>query len=251
MVVMKRSKGVVVAAAVAGIAALTGCAQMLDPAEVHAVRAFSYSGKTLTIKASLGNLRITPGEAGTVRVDRWLRGKAAQNGSSSWSLRDGTLSLSADCSQVFGDCGGRYHIRVPPGVELVVEGGDDAVVLNGLNQDVKVTNDGPIRAVKTTGRLLLLGGDGSITGEDLHSADVQARTGDGTISLAFTSPPTTVDARASEGKVTVTVPQEAYAITAESAEGSAHSRLKSVKSDRTIVARSGSGNVLVKAVGSS
>ncbi|SDQ49669.1 hypothetical protein SAMN04489764_0903 [Thermostaphylospora chromogena] len=251
MVVMKRNRGVAVTAAIAVIAALTGCAEMLDAPEVHAARAFPHSGKTLTITSSLGSMRIMPGETGTVRVDRWLRGKASKNGASSWSLRDGTLYLSADCSQVFGDCGGRYRIKVPPGVELVVEGGDDAVVLSGLAQDVKVTNDGAIRAVKTTGRLLLMGGDGSITGEDLSSAEVRARTADGAISLDFIAPPTTVDARTDEGKVTVAVPRNAYAVTAESAEGSARSRIKSVESDRTIVARSGSGNVLVKAAESS
>src|SRR5690606_14919041 len=120
---MKRTMAVAVM--IAGVAGLTGCGATFDDTEWHDARAFPHSGETLTIRSSVGGLRILPGKAGEVRVDRWLEGKAAREGNSSWSLRDGTLRLSADCTMVLGTCGARYHVRVPPGAKLVVEGADD------------------------------------------------------------------------------------------------------------------------------
>lgn len=229
------------------IAALAGCGATFDETETHARKAFPHSGETLTIRASVGGLRILPGKEGEVRVDRWLEGKAARDGNASWSLRDGTLRLSADCTMVFGTCGARYHVRVPPGTKLVVNAAD-GVILKNLDQDAEVSADGPISLEGTSGRLRLLARDASIKGKALKSADVRARTSSGSISLAFTAAPDKLDAQSGEGGVTLAVPREKYTITAESAEGSQRSELKSARSDRTIIARSGSGNVRIKRV---
>ncbi|WP_336207723.1 hypothetical protein [Nonomuraea sp. LPB2021202275-12-8] len=50
-----------------------------------------------------------------------------------------------------------------------------------------------------------------ISGERLRSADVRARTGTGAINLSFTAPPARLDARSGDGRVTVAVPEGAYA----------------------------------------
>jgi hypothetical protein len=226
---------------------LTGCGISLDAEEVHSARAFPHSGATLTIKSTVGGLRITPATGGDVRVDRWLKGKAADGGSS-WTLENGTLRLSADCMMVFGDCGARYHVRVPPGVRLVVDGGDDGVTLRDLTQDVDVSTSGAIRAYDTSGRLRLLGDDSLIAGERLRSASVRARTTAGSIHLSFAVPPVSLDARSRDGRVTANVPRDSYAVTARSEHGSERSQLDSTGSARTIVARSGTGDVRVNAV---
>lgn len=244
---MKRT--LTVAAVIAGMAGLAGCGATFDDTETHSARAFAHSGATLVVKSSVGGLRFLPGTAGEVRVDRWLEGKAARDGNASWSFRGGVLRLSADCTMVFGTCGARYHVRVPPGTRLVVDGSDDGVILKNLDQDVDVSTRGPITAEGTSGRLRLLGGEEPIKGSGLKSADVRARTVSGSIALAFAVAPVKLDARSREGGVTVAVPREKYAITAESAEGSERSELKSARSDRTIVARSESGNIRIKGVG--
>jgi hypothetical protein len=233
------------AAGMIATAGLTGCA--LDAEQVHSARAFPHSGGTLTITSTLGGLKIMPGTGGEVRVDRWLRGKAAGDGHSSWTLENGTLRLDANCQMVFGDCGGRYHVRVPPGIRLVIDAGDDGVTLDKITHDADVSAEGPIRLYGTTGKLRLAGGDSMIAGNGLRSADVKALTRSGTINLSFAVPPARLNARSADGRVTVDVPKNEYAITAESKEGREHSELKDTRSPRSIVARSTWGDVRITA----
>ncbi|WP_327109027.1 DUF4097 family beta strand repeat-containing protein [Nonomuraea glycinis] len=241
-------RNVALAAATAGLVGtmgLTGCT--LNAEQVHSARAFPHTGGTLTITSTLGGLRILPGTGGEVRVDRWLRGKAAGDGHSSWTLENGTLRLDANCQMIVGDCGGRYHIRVPPGIRLVIDAGDDGVILDKITHDADVSAEGAIRLYETTGKLRLAGGDGMVAGNGLRSTDVKALTRSGTINLTFAVPPARLDARSSEGQVTVNVPKDEYAITVKSKEGRARSELKNTKSSRTIVARSTSGDVRITA----
>ncbi|MEU6778066.1 hypothetical protein ABZ912_02600 [Nonomuraea angiospora] len=224
--------------------ALTGCKVDLDAEEVHTAQAFPFTGTALKINASLGGVRVLQGTGGRVEVERWVRGKAADDGNASWSLRDGTLRLSASCNMVFGDCGARYHVKVPPGVPLSIEA-DDGVILNGLAQDVDVVSRDRIQVSGAAGKLRLRS-EGPITGEGLKSPSVRCRTSDGAIDVSFASPPTALDLLSSDGRVTATVPKAAYAITARSTDGTERSELKDdAKSPNTIRAVSGSGDVRI------
>ncbi|MET9065888.1 DUF4097 family beta strand repeat-containing protein [Streptosporangium sandarakinum] len=86
-----------------------------------------------------------------------------------------------------------------------------------------------------------------IIGDRLRSANVRARTTAGNITLSFVAPPSKVDVLSIDGRVTATVPDGAYGVTAKSTHGSGRSQLKDTKSDKTIIAKSTSGNVLIKA----
>ncbi|MEV0196880.1 DUF4097 family beta strand repeat-containing protein [Nonomuraea sp. NPDC050691] len=236
------------ASAVALLATVTsGCGVELDAKEVHGSRTFVHAGGQLTVRSAMGGLRILPGEPGTVRVDRWVRGKAADEGNASWSLKDGTLRLGADCTVVFGDCGARYHVRVPPGVRLVVEGAEEGVILDDLTQDADVSSHGPIKAYGTSGRLRLNSDDGLVAGERLKSASVRVRTREGTVRLSFAMSPSQVDVMSHDGYVRTTVPKGAYTVTAESRYGDERSEVEDTRGDRTIVAKSTTGNVDVLA----
>ncbi|MFG3435923.1 DUF4097 family beta strand repeat-containing protein [Nonomuraea sp. NPDC047897] len=241
---MRRMTTAATAAAMAGLVAVTSaCGVELDPEEVRGTRTFPHAGAQVTITSAMGGLRVMPGAAGEVRVDRWLRGKAARDDNASWSFDRGGLRLSADCTIVFGDCGARYHVRVPPGVRVVVRGAEDGVVVRDLAQDVEVTSPGPIRVYGTTGRLRLAGGDSLIAGDRLRSADVEARTTTGTINLSFATPPDRLEMRSGDGRVTATVPDGPYRVTATSTDGRKRSQLKSTPSERTIVATTGTGDI--------
>ncbi|NRQ36918.1 DUF4097 family beta strand repeat protein [Nonomuraea sp. NN258] len=234
------------AMALALTAVTTGCGVGLDAKEVHATEAFPLTGIQLTIKSSLGGVRVLPGTGTSIEVERWTRGKASN--SPTWSLRDGTLRLSAHCTIVFGDCGARYHVRVPPTVRLTVETGDDGVILKDLTQDVDVVSRGRIQVSGTSGRLRLRGEDSPITGDGLKSGGVRARTLSGLIDLAFVTPPADLDLQSRDGGVTATVPRGSYKVTARSTDGTARSELESAEDgDRTIVARSTTGHVRVRA----
>ncbi|MEV4220031.1 hypothetical protein [Nonomuraea sp. NPDC049725] len=234
----------ITAAAALVLTGLTGCGVSLDADEVHSARAFPHSGTTLTLESPIGGLRVLPAAGPGIQVDRWLRGKAADDGNNSWRLADGTLRLDVDCTVVFGDCGARYHVRVPPGVRLVVRGGDDGVILRDLPQDVDVSTSGPIRVYDASGRLKLRGDHEVIAGTRLRSADVEARTTTGTINLTFAERPAGLDVRSQHGRVTATVPRGDYAVTAGSTHGRVRSELKDADGSRhTIVARSSTGDV--------
>ncbi len=239
---------IVAGAALAGAAVLTtgGCGTTFEAEEVHAARSFPFTGAELRISTSLGGLRVLPGTSGKVEVERWVRGKAAEDGEATWSLRDGTLRLSAHCTLVFGDCGARYHVRVPPSARLSIDA-QDGVILNDLTQDADVSTHGRIQVSGSSGALRLKADDQSINGSGLKSADVIARTRTGMITLTFTAPPQKVDLRSRHGRVTTTLPRDDYKVTAESVYGSEHSDLTSTDSPRDVVARSESGDVRVLA----
>ncbi|MCP2361851.1 hypothetical protein HD597_008871 [Nonomuraea thailandensis] len=232
-----------IAACVALLAA-TGCGVDLKADEVHAARSFPFTGADLKIDASLGGVRVLQGAGGAVQVERWVRGKAAD--APAWSLRDGTLRLSAACDMVFGDCGARYHVKVPPGVRLSIDV-TDGLILDGLTQDVAASSRDRIQVTGASGRLRLRS-DGSITGAGLTSPYVRCRTSDGPIDVAFTDPPTTLDLRSQDGGVTARVPSGTYAVTATSTDGSTRSEVKNDReSERRIAAGSGSGHVRILA----
>ncbi|MEV5889811.1 DUF4097 family beta strand repeat-containing protein [Nonomuraea fuscirosea] len=234
----------VFAACAALLVAATGaCGVELEADEVHATQSFPFTGTDLKINASLGGVRVLPGTSGTVQVERWLRGKAA-TADPAWSLRDGDLRLSADCTIVFGDCGARYHVKVPPGVKLSVDAAD-GVILKDLTQDVDVVSRDRIQVTGASGRLRLRS-EGPLTAEGLKSTYVRARTFDGAIDVAFAVRPATLDLESTDGRVTARVPSGAYAVTADSKEGSERSEVKhDGKSDGKIVARSSSGDVRI------
>ncbi|MFC4115497.1 hypothetical protein ACFO0F_23030 [Nonomuraea zeae] len=237
---MRRVVALAVSAALA--AATAGCGVRMEAVEVGSTQSFPFTGAELKIRSSLGGVRVLPGGGGKVEVQRWLRGKAAN--SPAWSLRDGTLRLSANCSMVFGDCGARYHIRVPPGVRLSIDA-SDGVILKDLGQDVDVSSRDRIQVSGTSGRLRLLS-EGSITGDGLRSANVRCRTADGAIDLTFAGEPTGLDLQSRDGRVTATVPPGAYAVTVKSRDGGERSEVEhDEKSSRTIVARSTSGDVRI------
>src|SRR5690606_10988617 len=201
------------------IAALAACKPHPEAATTGArldAEAFPHTGDSLTIDVSLGGVRVLPGSRGTVQVERWLRGKAATDGPS-WSLRGGVLRLSADCSMVFGDCGARYHVKVPPGVRLSIEA-DDGVVLNGLDQDIDAVSRETIKVTRASGRLRLRA-EGPVQGVGITSRDIRVRTDYGKIDMAFTSRPGKLDLESNDGPVTARVPSGTYAVTAVTQTG--------------------------------
>jgi hypothetical protein len=223
-------------------AASTGCGVDLAAEEVHAAQSFPFTGTDLKIDASLGGVRVLQGTGGAVQVDRWVRGKAAD--APAWSLRDGTLRLSAGCNMVFGDCGARYHVKVPPGVRLSIDV-MDGLVLDGLTQDVAAKSRERIQVTGASGRLRLHS-DGSIEAEGLKSEYVRCRTADGTIDVAFAAPPATLDLRSRDGRVTARVPSGTYAVTARSTDGSTRSEVENDREGkRRITASSTTGDVRI------
>ncbi|MFE3447379.1 DUF4097 family beta strand repeat-containing protein [Nonomuraea sp. NPDC059194] len=236
-----------IALAAAGLVTLTACGFQADAKERHQSTTFPHAGGMLTVKA-MGDLRVVPGDASGVKVERWLLGKSGEPGKATWSLENGTLSLRTDCTVFFSVCGARYTVHLPPGVKLVVDGGDERVTLSGLAQDVSVaTTGGDILGDGLSGVLRLRTAEGLIRSRATRSADVKAQSRDGDIRVQFAAPPGKVDTQSKTGGVVVTVPEGEYGITAESRNGRARSEVKDAGKAgvRTIVARSLDGDVRI------
>jgi hypothetical protein len=243
---MRRIAALAACVTVMGLAT-AGCGGLdLDAEEVRATQSFPVTGTDLKIISSVGGTRVLPGTGGHVEVTRWARGKAAEQGNATWSLRDGTLRLGADCTMVFGDCGARYHVKVPPGVRLSIDAAD-GVVLKDLPQDVDAVSRDRIEVSGASGTLRLRS-EGPITGDGLTSANVRCRTFDGAIDLTFTDAPAKLDLQSEDGRVTAAVPRGSYAVTVKSTDGSERAEVEhDPQAGNTIVARSSSGDVRILA----
>ncbi|MCG5218626.1 DUF4097 family beta strand repeat-containing protein [Streptosporangium soli] len=238
-----------VAAALAAAGALTSCGIDLAAEERHDSRDFAFSGDQLTIRPGV-QVHVVAGSGPGLKVERWLRGKAAQDGNATWSLREGRLVLTADCNMIIGDCGARYLVRVPGTPNVIVEGGQDDVRLTGLAGNLVIaTRSGNIRVEKPAGDVRLRSTDGSLVLTGGRSASVTARSGSGDVDLFFVAPPSKVRALSAHGRVTALLPEVkgSYRIDASTRHGTRDSEVRHAPgSKRTIVIRSDNDDVRLR-----
>src|SRR5260221_4047649 len=101
------------AAAAATVLAVGACGSSRT---VHHQHSFAFAGTRLVVDVDSSDLRLVPGTGPGIDVQRWLRGTAAGPGHASWTLHDGTLRLSVDCTGIVFHCGSAFQVAVPPGV---------------------------------------------------------------------------------------------------------------------------------------
>lgn len=201
--------------------AVTGCGTSIGTTSNQNNYTITDPVTYLTIDNPVGSTQIEATDATTVSVTEQLRytGNPPQT---SHMITDGRLTLSYTCPSgainVSVDvCSVTYVVQVPRQLAVQIDGKVGAVTLSGL-----------------AGQLTLTSRTGSINATGLTSRTVRARASAGTITLAFTAPPTTVDAQTQVGSITVQLPAEtAYAVdargeigtvevTVEQDSGSAH-----------------------------
>ncbi|WP_158578546.1 DUF4097 family beta strand repeat-containing protein [Spongiactinospora rosea] len=233
------------------VGALASCGVELDAKERHDVRDFPFDGRgqALSIKSGV-RVNVVPATGSSLRVERWVRGKAAGEGMATWSLRGDTLTLGADCNMVFGDCGARYVVRVPGTPKVSVDVSDDDVRVTGLAGELNVTtHSGNVHVEAATGTVRMNSADGDLTMVGARSGIVRARTGSGDIDLSFATPPAEVRALSNDGRVVTTVPEVdgSYRVKATSRHGTQRSEVRDApRSERTLVLRSVSEDVRIR-----
>jgi hypothetical protein len=141
------------------------------------------------------------------------------------SRRDGDrLLLSSSCPFSPGlPCTGRITLTVPP--DLVLTGGvsDGHLVVEGLTSPLDVhTADGSLDLRGLSGDLRLVTRDGSLRGTGLTSARVSVESSDGSTSLTFARPPSSVRATTRDGSFELALPDDgtAYDVDVDVADGS-------------------------------
>jgi hypothetical protein len=163
---------------------------------------------SLMIDNPVGSTQIEATDATTVSVTEQLR-YTGNPPRTSHTITGSQLTLSYTCPSGFINvsadaCSVTYVVKVPRRLAVQIDDKVGATTLTGL-----------------AGQLTLTSSTGSINATGLTSPAVTARASAGTITLAFTAPPATVEAQTQVGSVTVQLPADtAYAVDASSQVGS-------------------------------
>jgi hypothetical protein len=161
---------------------------------------------SLKVDNPVGNTQIEGTDATTVSVTEQLSytGSSPQT---SHPITGGQLTLSYTCPSgvVNVNCSVTYVVKMPRRIAVQIDDKVGSTTLTGLAGELTLTSD-----------------TGNIDATGLTSGAVSARANAGTITLRFTTPPTTVDARAQVGSVKLRLPAgTAYAVDAGSQVGNA------------------------------
>src|SRR6266542_1303226 len=211
------------------------------------VRVLELAVVLLVIATGGGALRVTPGPAGVVEVDRHLS-YAPPAPRASQSLEGDRLRLRLDCGNVqLVRCEARYAVRVPSTVSLRVDAPSSGLRVEGIAGDLdlaaeNVTLDG------ASGQVRLRAPSGTIDATGLRSADVEASAGQA-VRLGFATAPRRVVARAGDAQAAVTVPAGSgpYRVEARSEPGRTTVAVRSdPAANSTITASSDNGHVVVR-----
>lgn len=225
---------------------LTACA---SSSSAHDQRAFSVGGTRLVIDDTSSGLRVVPGNSPDIQVQRWLSGTAANPGHSSWTLQGDTLRLGIDCSGLVFNCGSRFEVAVPPGMEITVNSGSNTVTLSSLSAPVTVNgSQGGVNISGMSGPLQVSTGSGSITATALRSSVVQVTTNQGNADISFAGAPRSVIVKCGAGNATVRVPTAGhrYHVLVSGGTGNASSKVPDdPQAGRVVQVSSGSHDATV------
>ena len=211
----------------------------------------TYAGvKAVDLDLSFENVTVV-GQPGATRV--------SMQRSYTWSMSrpdvtsgvvDDQLTMTSRCSWSIGlGCSGSVRLVVPPGTTIRVHDSDGGVSVRHISADLEVeSSDGDIDVADVTGSMRLRSSDGSVTGTDIRSSSVDAKTSDGPVRLDFADAPTDVRAVSSDGSVDVRVPRDGnpWAVHASTSDGS---RSVDIATDpaasRRIEARTSDGSITI------
>ncbi|HEV7828704.1 MAG TPA: hypothetical protein VGP04_07595 [Pseudonocardiaceae bacterium] len=181
----------------ASVPAIAGCGTRVS--ETTAGNSYTVTEPVTSLKIDnpVGNTQIEGTDADTISVTEQLHytGNPPQT---SYPITGGQLVLSYTCPGVFdvNSCSVTYVVKVPRRLAIQIDDNVGSTTLTGL-----------------AGQLTLTSSTGNINATGLTSATVTAHANAGTINLGFAAPPTTVDAQAQVGSITIRLPAgTAYAV---------------------------------------
>jgi hypothetical protein len=259
---MSKNIGLRVGAVITGLLIIVGALNLFSLMAGHAssttTASFPADSSGVSISAGSADVTVLPGSGDAIDVVRHAsteRGRSVAEP----TMTDGVLSLPGDChSSALGwlvFCSVRYVVHVPTGVPLTVHSSSGDVTVDGLSAsridlqvgsgDMSVSHvSTPVLVAETSS------GDLHVTALQSPSADVS--TGSGDLTLSFAQDPTSVKAKVGSGDLHVTVPADGqpYAVDGNTGSGDYHNTLNTqLGSTRTIVARTGSGDLTLSYAG--
>jgi len=195
----------------------------------------------LALHTGDADIKVSPGSGASIRIERHARWVGERPTHTTTERADGTIDLEDQCpggllapAAIFtfhDDCSISYEVTVPAGQAVSIHGGSGDIELRDLD-----------------GRVTAIAGSGDVSASGLLSKSVALSTGWGDISATLDKAPLTLRATAGSGDVSVQLPGGSYRITASTRSGdrSVSGLRDDVASKRTIVARTGSGDVSLR-----
>lgn len=171
------------------------------------------------------------------------------------------VSTTGEETEISGGCPGgwflvnncrvRVEVSVPADVDVTVSGRNGAITTEGLSGDLDLsTTNGAIEVDESRGILELRTTNGRIELDDSRSAEVQARTTNGAVDLAFSDAPDDVSASSTNGQIRIEVPDDGteYAIDADTTNGKVDTAdvPSDGRADRVITANTTNGAVTIE-----
>jgi DUF4097 and DUF4098 domain-containing protein YvlB len=191
---------------------------------VREEHSYRFTGSVLAMDVAVGEVQIVPGKDGEITVARRL----------TYGLRRPFLEERIDgdtfrvrddncTAETFFPCQVRWLLQVPRNLSVEVRTVSGAITVSGLSGTVKLTSvSGSVKALAPSGKLVTLRShDGSVTAQNVSSAQVVATSDNRAVTLTFRSPPSLVVGRSQRGPVGVVLPggDDAYKISAKSPGG--------------------------------
>jgi len=113
------STTVLTVVALTSMIAVTGCASAQDAKPV--TKDFPFTGHTLNVRAHGAPTDLVASNRSDVLVTRWFDVRTGARPTTSWTLRDGTLDLSASCTGL-ANCDVRFRVEIPASVRVLRNG---------------------------------------------------------------------------------------------------------------------------------
>ncbi len=209
--------------------------------------------RTVSIDNDNGAVVVVGTDTDTIRLDAEI-GDGLRDTGYSWEVVDGVLEVAGHCP-MFGSywCDVDYRLEVPHGVDVVINSDNDRVYVSDVDGNVDINADnGRVELVRLSGAVRAETDNGRLVGDDLSSASVIAYSDNGRVELDFAEPPSSVEARTSNGSVEVVLPDVdgGYNVDTQTDNGGEDvTVIDDPTSDRTVIAETDNGNVTVRSIG--
>jgi hypothetical protein len=209
---------------------------------------------SISVDIDTGDLTLTPGEPGTVTVQRklhWSYWKPVVN--EQWDGQH--LRVTTDCIGRFfpgPGCEVDYTLAVPEGVSVDAHTSTGDINVRNIRGELRLsTSTGDIDVAGAAAALTLRTSTGDITASGLTSSTVEADTGTGGVTLSLATEPTSVSVQTSTGDVRVVVPgNESYRVRTHTGTGDINTTVRSNDdSSRSITVGTGTGDIDITAAG--
>jgi hypothetical protein len=182
-------------------AALSGCT---DRDTTSTTSTYTVTGPVTRIDATSlgGRITLVAGAGNSITVTEKVSYSSVEP-QRSHEVTGGDLTLTnTGCAHGGGRCGVAYEIHAPAGLDVHLNSGGGAIVLNGADSGVEVHSDG-----------------GTVTSTALSAGVVDVHSGGGDTQLKFTTAPQTVTVDSAGGDASLQLPTGPYALTATTGGG--------------------------------